>query len=327
MVQVTRVLLIGLGSIGRRHLRVLKEIDSEIEIVLVRSGVGPQCAEQSLAIAVHASIEKAMNFDIDAAIIAGPASRHLEYAIELLKFKIPIFMEKPLFDSMPSLEIINRFRHSIFLVGYVLRHNPAAQFFSEFLSDGRLGQLLFVDIISGSYLPDWRPNQDYRISCSANRHLGGGVLTELSHEIDLALWFFGTCSSLTASLRNSGSLELEVEDIAQINLQMESGIDVRLHLDFCRRTNERRCIVYGENGTLEWDLLSKQVSFRDVSGDIDLRTFNLDRDAVYELQMRHFLDVAGSGAESLVTFEDGLSVVKVIDAARQASGSCVRVDL
>ena len=126
----------------------------------------------------------------------------------------------------------------------------------------KIGQILHISVESGSYLPDWRPKQDYLKSVSARKELGGGVLLELSHELDYIRWLFGPIGSLTAVLHNSDTLGIEVEDGADIILKNTKGLPISVHLDFNSRSSRRRCIARCSEGDITWDAIQKKVNLQ-----------------------------------------------------------------
>ncbi|MCF8003018.1 MAG: Gfo/Idh/MocA family oxidoreductase [Chromatiaceae bacterium] len=318
---LTHLGLIGLGSIGRRHLRLLKALRPQIEVTLVRSGQGAHWPEEALATRVVGSLEQALASGIQGAIIASPAPLHIPQALALLRHGLPLLIEKPLatnLNRVDQLQSLTNQQQATILMGYTLRYSPAAQQFRQFLSTGDLGNLLAAQIDCGSYLPSWRPEQDYRQSVSARADLGGGVLLELSHELDYAQWFFGPLTLVGAVLRNSGTLGIEVEDTADLLLQGRDGLPVAIHLDFCSRQPRRRCILQGQHGRLEWDAMTHQVTWSPARGEPEQWSFPQDRDTPYRAQLAHFLACIEQGAAPLVTLEDGIAALALVEAARCA---------
>lgn len=324
MSQVKRIAIIGLGSIGRRHLRVLHKLRPDIEVLLVRSGKGAPCSEEALAMGSVSSLDEAIDAGIDAAIISSPAPNHVEQAQKLASVGKHIFVEKPLsvtYEEASPLVGSLKSSEGKALIGYVLRYSPAANHFRKAIAEYKLGKLLFAAIECGSYLPDWRPDQDYRVTASAARATGGGVLLELSHEIDYANWFFGPFTCVQASLHNSGTLDVDVEDIAHLTLLTHSGFPVFINLDFCRRVSHRSCTLHGAEGTLSWDALAHSVTLSAPSGDTHVSSFDVERDDLYKAQLLHFLTCIEGGEAPQVSLDDGLSTLKIIDAARQSAMS------
>lgn len=319
---VNRVAIVGLGSIGRRHLRLLREKRPEIHITVVRSGRGGGCPEEGLASSVVGSVEEAAEKGLDAAILASPAPLHASQARTLVKNNVPVLIEKPLSDSLSeSVYLLSKEAEkssALALIGYVFRYSRAATCFLEELNRGRAGKPLFARIDCGSYLPDWRPDQDYRLSSSANSELGGGVLLELSHEIDYGNWFFGPFQSVQSVLRNSGTLDIEVEDTADILLRTKDDLPVSIHLDFCRRKPGRSCTLYGSEGTLNWDALKNRVEFTPANGEYEFWQFQGERDDMFRAQLDHFFACIEQGKNPRVGIEDGIGALELVEAARQS---------
>jgi len=319
---IKRVALVGLGSIGRRHLRLLKAMRPEIEVILVRSGHGRSWPEESLSKESVSSIVEAIAKDIDAVIISSPAPYHVQQAIQFLKAGIPLLIEKPLSHNMDDIQelkdLSDRIRVPI-LVGYVLRHSSDLNYFCERVSENSVGRMIGAKIDCGSYLPDWRPEQDYRMTASAREDLGGGVLLELSHELDYANWLFGPFQNVEATLLNSGTLDIDVEDTADLILTSEFGLTISIHLDYCRPDAIRQCTLEGSEGRLAWDGIAHSVRLEHESGESGFWPFTIERDAMFREQLRHFLSCIEEGNLPKVTLHDGIAVMTLIEAARRSN--------
>ncbi len=327
--KINQVAIVGLGNIGRRHLRILKDIRPDIEIRLVPSR-GKNFVAEGFDPGSMFSIEEAVRAGVQAAIIASPAVSHVEQARILARAGVHLLVEKPVSDRVENVGALLTDVASagvVGLVGYVLRYDPAARRFSEMVGQGVAGERLNIRVECRSYLPTWRPGLDYRESVSALRELGGGVLLELSHELDYIRWFFGESSSVRAHLYNSGFLGVDVEECADLILTGEKGVPVSLHLDFSSQYAARFVTVYGTQGTLTWDAIGKQVRWRPVGGEEEVEMFDLDRELMYRNQLRHFVDCVENGATPVVPLEDGAATLGLVDAARRSHESGQRVDL
>jgi predicted dehydrogenase len=319
---LNRIAIIGLGSIGRRHLRLMSEIRPDIEIIAVRSGHGNPCDEEKTAVRVVYSISDAIKEGIQAAIISSPATLHLEQSLELAMNGIHLLIEKPISDKSNEvdklLRVVNE-NNITAMVGYVLRYDPGAIKFKNWLSDKVIGKILHAKIECGSYLPDWRPDQDYKKTVSALSQLGGGVLLELSHELDYLHWFFGKPTCVQAQIRNSGTLDINVEDQADLLVKSEQGYPIIVQLDFNRHYAKRRCSVITTKGELTWDAIKKIVTWKSIDKELSSYKYDNNRDSIYCTQLEVFIDCIENGADPVVTVEDGINVVRLIDAARVAS--------
>lgn len=327
---IKRVALVGLGSIGRRHLRLLKAMRSEIEVILVRSGHGRSWPEETLSTESVSSIEEAIAIGIDAAIISSPAPYHVQQAMQFIAARIPLLIEKPLSHSMDDIQelkdLSDRIRVPI-MVGYVLRHSMDVCCFHEMATKQAVGRASRVLIECGSYLPSWRPDQDYRMAASARKELGGGVLLELSHELDYANWLFGPFQSVEATLLNSGTLEIDVEDTADLILTSKSGLAISIHMNFCRPDAIRQCTLEGSEGCLAWDGIVHSVRLQHESGETGFWPFTIERDAMFREQLRHFLSCIEEGDLPKVTLDDGIAVMTLIEAARRSNRENAAVQL
>jgi predicted dehydrogenase len=318
---VKKIALIGLGSIGRRHLRLIKEIRPDIDVTLVRSGFGQAWPEEKLANRVVKNVEEVISEHVQAAIISSPSTEHLRQADELVLAGVHLLVEKPLSHSLDNvINLLEKVESQgiVGLVGYIFHYDPAAQKFYEILQSHALGELLHARVECGSYLPDWRPEQDYRKTVSAASQKGGGVLLELSHELDYIRWFLGDIHSVQASLFNSGYLEIEVEESADLILTNKRGIPISMHLDFNRRHPSRFCSIQGTKGQLIWNVLEKKVMWQSVNGNPEVESFDIERDYMYREQLYHFLDCIENGTKPAVGFNDGVVVLRLVDAARQS---------
>ncbi len=319
--EARRFAIVGLGSIGRRHLRLLKQLRPEIDVILVRSGQGMRWPEDALATDSVTSVDEVLTMDVDAAIISSPAPFHVSQATKLLRAGIPTLIEKPLshnMDAVQALKGLAEQSQAPVLVGYVLRYSMGARCFHEMVNGGRVGEHIAANIECGSYLPDWRPEQDYRTSASARAELGGGVLLELSHELDYANWFFGPFQNIESILSNSGTLDIDVEDTADLTLCPQSKFPVSIHLDFCRRDATRRCTLHGSEGALTWDGIENTVSWKPMFGQTEHWFFNVERDAMFRTQITHFLACVEQGEAPKVTLDDGIAALILVEAAKKS---------
>ena len=328
--KVSRLAIIGLGSIGRRHLRLISKLRPDIKIVIVRSGNGNYCKEEKLALKTYSSVSEAIEFGVEAAIISSPATFHLKQSLELAEQGVHLLIEKPLSHSLDGVQELlkaNKEKNIVAMVGYVLRYDKGANKFKEWLVDKKIGKILHARIECGSYLPDWREGQDYRKSVSALSKLGGGALLELSHEIDYLHWFFGNPLEVQAQLNNSGILDIDVEDQVDLLLRSENKYPISVQIDFNRLHAKRECTVLTSNGELKWNAIKKKVIWRPHNAKEINFEYNSERDDLYKKQLIYFFQCIESGAKSHVSIDDSIKTLELIDAAREASNNGAKVYL
>lgn len=327
-----RALIVGWGSIGRRHARCLRTLAPSSELVIWRSGAAGcnDNADQRGGHCVY-SADEALAAAVDFAIVANPATRHIATALVLAEHGIPLLIEKPLSDTAEHVDELRRLcsvRHVPAMVGYVLRFHPLLQAVRAALHSGAVGRVVSARLEVGQYLPDWRPGRDWRETVSAKRELGGGALLELSHEIDLACWLFGNPIAVTARIPSPILPNLDVEDMAELLVDTEDGVIVSIHLDMLRRPARRSLSILGANGTIEADLIAghaRHWSTVDACWH-DVAAPTTSGDDIFVRQLQHFIDCLGNGKQPDIGLDDGERVLRVITAARRAAseGSTVR---
>lgn len=327
-----RFLVVSLGSIGARHVRNLRHLYPQARIaVLRRAGGEADAARAEGADEVLHALDDALAFAPHAAIVASPAPFHVGVAEVLARAGIPLLVEKPLAaDPLEAAALVRLCsEQSVTLaVGYNLRFLPSLRAARERIADGSIGEVFSVRAEVGQYLPDWRQGRDYRQGVTAQARLGGGVLLELSHEIDYLLWMFGAPARVAAVGGRSGQLDADVEDIVELTLQYDRPWRlVSVHLDMLQRRPFRRCRAVGTQGSVEWDALadSVRVDVPQGGGPTLLDGVALkDKNDMYIEELRDFLAAAMAGASPACNGADGLRVLAVIDAARRSMAEAGR---
>jgi len=320
-----KILFLGLGSIGCRHLRILKEL-VQAEIVWCSNGNNPneKMLIKKYGIQIKRSIEAALAEKIDFAVISNPTSRHVESATRIAEAKVPFFLEKPVSGSMGGVEELRRIvleNNVKVLVGYNFRYHPAFKVLKTAVNKGLIGAPLSLRAELGQYLPDWHPDRDYRKDLSAKRDMGGGVVLDLSHEIDLAVNLFGEVDKVSAICSKYSSLEIETEDIAEITMVHKSNRLSQIHLDYCQRVYSKSLVVIGDKGTIVWNYTEKKVDLLSPCGNETLWRGSLKetRDEMFKDQMTHWLSVLNGEDEAEVSLEDGIYVTRIALAAKRSS--------
>ncbi len=326
---ISRLLIVGLGSIGIRHLRIARELFPDADIRVLRH-------EECLSIPEYANgcfstIEQAVAFSPQIAVIANPAPFHISVAKQLADVGVHLLIEKPLslsVDGVPQLIETCHKQGSVLMTGYNLRFLPSLQRLRTLLLENTIGSVLSVRCEIGQYLPSWRPEADYRQSVSARHELGGGVLHELSHELDYLRWIFGEVEWVNATLSRQSTLEIDVEDTAHLTLGFLPVVDKfqligTVNLDFIRHDTTRSCTAIGENGTLRWNGLTGIVELYEAGAKEwrELFRHHHQRDDSYLAEWRNFIDCVNEHKKPLVTGEDGLKVLQIIEAARISAAS------
>jgi len=328
-VKINRILIVGLGSIGKRHLRLIRSILPEAQIGVLRHKTVNQVPE--FADFVFTGMEEALAFAPQIAVISNPASLHIDSAIPLVQAGVHLLIEKPLSTSVAGvLNLLEECKRNnvILAIGYNLRFSPSLLKFKSLIDDGIIGRVWSVRSEAGQYLPSWRPESDYRHSVSAQSSMGGGVLLELSHELDYLRWIFGDIDWVQAMLSKQGELEIDVEDSAHILMgftpqKMGEKIVATVDLDFIRQDAVRACNVIGEFGSLTWNGLDGSVKLWKINAEGWQEIYRClpDRDQMYIGELEDFLSSVWNKTQPRVPGNDGLKVLQIVDAVRYSSQS------
>lgn len=313
------VLVLGAGSIGRRHLANLRRL-----CVGRLSTCDPDEGRRQ-HIAAEFQVETYSEFGQaiaeskpDAVFVCTPPVYHVEQATLAVRAGAHVFIEKPLSDRLQGIDTLkdevckNR---RVVQVGYNLRFHPGIRKLKQRVQEGAVGKILWARVEVGQYLPDWRPWQDYRQSYTARRDQGGGILLDASHEIDYPLWLLGTPTELVCMGGKVSDLDVDVEDSATILVRFESGCQADIHVDFIQRTYSRSCALVGENGKLLWDYTKNEVSVV-CPQSTEKMTYDFDSNQMYMSETEHFFDCIENESAPLCGLDDAQRTLRVALAAK-----------
>jgi predicted dehydrogenase len=313
-----RVAVLGTGSVGMRHLRILRTIGG-VEPVAIPARASRRAALEKDGYLTAAGLIEAAALGARACVVATDTGRHLSDGLAALSCGMDLLMEKPLapraLEARRLIAAAKKARRRIF-VGCVLRFAPSLNRFRSLLP--KIGRIHSVQIECRSYLPDWRPGRPYRDGYSA-RAAEGGVLRDLIHEIDYAGWLYGWPRKVSGRALNLGRLGIASEEIAEASWVTSGRCSVTVGLDYLTRPTRRRMTAAGERGTLEWDGVSGAIVLTmPAKAPIRLAVKD-DRDGWYRAQAKAFLAAARGGARgNLATGEDGVRALLICDEVRRS---------
>jgi len=291
-------LVIGYGSIGKRHLGILKN-NSKINKLAVLSN------QKNLPYKTLSSLEEAINLNPHYVVIASNTSlhfKHLTFFEENMK-NIKILVEKPLFDSYQNLIISN---NKVF-VGYNLRFHPLIQLLKKKI----LGKKIWnIQVFCGSYLPDWRKDIDYRLSCSAKKTLGGGVLLDLSHELDYISWLFGSMNLKYVYNRKVSNLDIDTDDLLIISSKTKENAHINISLNYFTKKPIRQILIDGENISIQADLITSSVTVYENNKFSEYKWPDINKNSTY---MSEHEAILSGNFSNVCSFEEGIKTIKLID--------------
>jgi predicted dehydrogenase len=320
-----RALVVGGGSIGRRHLRNLKTLGAGHLGVVETDGSRRQAVADELSAVSFSRLQDGLDWAPSLVIVATPTHLHAEQTLEIVRAGFPVFVEKPLSHTEAGLSEIAQLVESkkiVSLVGCNMRFHPGPVKVKQVLDERRLGRILFARVHTGSYLPHWRRDTDYRLNYSARVETGGGCILDCIHEIDLARWYLGEVDSVFCSSGHLSSLEIETEDVAILVCRHTAGALSEIHLDYVQRTYERGCQIVGELGSIFWDFNAGAVRWYDAASEKwttfpQLETWEMNQ--MYIDEMKHFLECLAEQRPTTLPIPEAAALMQVVFAAKDSS--------
>ncbi|MCA0452264.1 MAG: Gfo/Idh/MocA family oxidoreductase [Proteobacteria bacterium] len=315
--------IVGMGSAGRKHFAAIRRLFPNATIA------GVSASRPALdTITYVADCAAAAALRPDFAIVASPAPNHLDDARPFVEAGIPTLIEKPMGVAVDEIErFLESDARAAVGIGYVLRQSSCLKAVKGALDVGAIGRVLYAELAVGMNLADWRPGTDPANGVSANARSGGGALLELSHEIDLARWLFGTCASLHARTSRMGGLTVDVEDYALIAGTFANNAEVSLHLDMLARPGFRSGRIVGAGGQIRYDLTARPAR-AEVSDGGPWRVLAEDAATLSELFERQLIAfVSAEGRHALASTEDGRAIAAFIAAARRSAAERRTIDM
>ena len=322
-----KLMIAGLGSIGRRHLRNLLAL-GERDILLYRTHHSTLPDEELAPFPVETDLDAALAHQPDAVIVSNPTALHLDVAIPAARAGCHLLLEKPISDRMDNrvntLNEIVAEKELQVLVGYQFRFHPVLTQIKALLQTGELGKPLSVRAHWGEYLPGWHPWEDYRQGYAARKDLGGGVVNTLCHPLDYLRWLFGEVDSLTAMTGQVSQLDLDVEDVAEILLNFNNGMIGSVHLDYFQRPPAHWLEINAENGHIRWENATAEArvySAQDKAWQTLSPPDGFDRNQLFMEETRHFLALVRGEEPSRCSLSDGIRSLQMTEAVHHSASS------
>jgi predicted dehydrogenase len=342
-----KVLFVGLGGIGQRHVRNLRLLlGTDVEILAYRVRGLTQVLTEDFQIEPAVSLknkyqirefddlDKALSEQPDAMFVGNPSDAHINVALAGAKAGCHLFIEKPLSSNEENvaelIKIVDE-KNLVALVGFQLRFHPALKQMQALLEQNIVGQVLSVQTEVGEFLPGFHPYEDYRELYASRADLGGGVVLSQIHELDYLYWLFGFPRRVFAMGGQLSNLEVDVEDVAISLLEFEidgKRLPVELHQDYVQRPPSRSCKVIGDNGKIFLDLVDKTLTLH-LNGRLEASTrFEFERNQLFIDELKHFLACIDGQEKPVVTLRDGWQSLRMALAIKRslATGDVVKLD-
>ncbi len=332
-----KVLFVGLGSIGQRHLRNLWAVtEGKVEVLAVRRKRsvpvlrGDMSVDEdgdlarSYGIGEFDDLSDALEQGPDLVFVTNPSSMHVSAATEAVRAGAHVFLEKPLssdLEGVQELAELTRRRGVQVMVGYQFRFHPGLRFIKLVLEKGSLGRIVGASFTNGEYLPNWQPYGDYRDSYAARSDLGGGALVTQIHDFDMAYDFFGMPERLFSVGGHLSELQVDVEDSVTTLMSYGSHVQrlpVTIRLDYLQSPPDRSLVIVGDRGKIAWNFQEGKVRLflRENAEEVVRDYSDLDRNYMFEMQMKRTLQVVAGQAAPMVGLQEALASLRMALGAK-----------
>lgn len=320
---MVKILIVGLGSIGRRHLRNLRAL-GERDILLFRTHRATLPDEDLDGLPVFTDLHQALAEKPDGVIIANPTAAHLSTALPAAQGGANLLIEKPVSHTLEGLDELKEaltLKHARAMVGFHFRYHPVLGEVRQILAEGSLGWTLSGRAHWGEYLPGWHPWEDYRASYAARADLGGGVTNTLSHPFDYLRWMLGEVVSVRAEMSKLSDLELDVEDNTEALLEFANGARVSVHLDYYQQPPSHTLDFACERGRILWNNADGSARILPADGQnsrLIIPPEGFERNEMFLAEMADFVRLCRGENFEYCSLEDGIRVQEIVAAVRQS---------
>mgnify|MGYP000264607241 CR=1 FL=1 len=314
-----KFLVVGLGSIGKRHIKNLLKLKIKKQDIF---GFDPRedRIKEARDIGILNFVKNLDNVkkkEFDGAFICSPTSMHIDHSIILAKKQINLFIEKPLDSKLSRISILKKLEKKFnlkILITYPFRFSEHANKLKEVVMSKKLGRVLYFRGVFSEFLPDWHPYESYKSFYMAKKKLGGGSILDQSHILDMAHYLFGNFDKVLSCFNTKvSSLKVQSDDIAEIFLKTKNGIFGSIHQDMFGREHKKNMEIYCEKGNIFWDVYDLSVSvFSANNKKIKKYNFKKDHNRMYIRQTKHIIDLIKSKTKPKISLDDGIHTLKTI---------------
>lgn len=318
------ILIVGSGSVGRRHARNFAALGCQISCIDLRADRRAELANETSIVDGFPDLQVALTVGgFDGVVVGTPTVCHPENTIAALEAGLPVLLEKPVaksaVEAQQVLEVERRTGIPV-LLGYTWRWWPPLARVRNLLLSGRIGMLRHVQFHMSVHLADWHPWEPYQEFFMANAAQGGGALLDESHWIDLMLWLFGMPKQLVGQVEKISDLYIDTDDTVDARISYLNGLRVTLHLDLYGRPHEKFIRFIGEKGTLMWSAEPNRIAIGMEAGQIwSEETYTHERNEMFMAEAREFIDIVATRTLPSCTLKEGFEVMKLIEAIRTSN--------
>ena len=306
-----KVLVIGSGSIGQRHIKNLKLLGIKDIQVFDNDKKLLKLVEKKFKI----KAQNELNFDqIDCTLICTPPNSHIKLAKLALEKNSNIFIEKPLSDSLKNIDVISKIAKKKSLkifVGYVFRFDKGLIKINKILKKNGIGDIVSFDAYEGWHLSNWRPWQKFEKSYTSSKKMGGGIILDGSHELNYLQWMGGQFDYVCSFYRKIPKMNVETEGISEILTQFSSKVIGRIHLDFINPNYNRHFEILGNNGSINWSYENLSFDIQKINGKKKSIKYENDPNKMYIDEMKHVINCINNKESNKISLEDAKKTLEI----------------
>jgi predicted dehydrogenase len=316
-----KVAVIGIGSVGRRHIENLLRLGMVNVVAVSENNKIPNLELSGRNVPVVHSYKEALQSKCDAVVIANPSVFHLEYARRAVLAGCHVYLEKPAAtsgDGLPELIALARELRRVVAIGTQNRFNARLEDLRNRIQSGEAGMIVGVYASLGEHIADYHPNEDYRRSYTAQSALGGGVLLTQIHQLDYLNWLFGPFSRVFAVGGKRSDLEIDVEDSVSYLLSGKDDVPVAGHLNYLQRPKKVSLEVIGTRTSYQWGYFDHclTVTPAKLASDAMVIRDPFDRNEMFMACMKDFLEAIAGGRRPRADLSDALAALRIVDAIK-----------
>lgn len=281
-----KIVFFGLGSIGQKHANILLR-NYQHELYAFRSNA--KGSPNKLGVRELHSWDEVEKLKPDVAFITNPTYLHIETAIKCAKIECKLFIEKPISKDLKGLDELLKIvkeKNLVTYVAYNLRFHPVIEELKKYIEKNKI---LHARVVCTSFLPNWRPNDDYLKGYSANTNMGGGVILDLSHELDYMSFLLGGINKIDGKYSRKSKVTVDAEDYVDYLLETKKG-PVNIHINFFSQFRQRYIQIDFEESTILADLISAEIKQYQNESLKDSKRLDYDKGQEYTDQIKYFFD-------------------------------------
>ncbi len=325
-------LILGCGSIGKRHIANLLELSAGEVIAYDPNPARRLEVETRFHVKTVDDPALALAQGVSVTFVCSPTHLHMEQSLAAARAGAHIFVEKPLSLDMRGADELAKeveSRGLVALTGCNFRFHPGLKKVKELVDASAIGRIVSARAQFGQYLPDWHPWEDYRFGYSARSEMGGGVILDRIHELDYLHWLFGEATHVLALAGKLSSLEVDCEDTAEILLRLASGTFCSVHLDYVRRVYDCSLEITGDEGSIQWSFPDHEVRWYTAESRQWHRVTwpNYPVNDMYLDELRHFLRAIHRLEPPVQTLGEARRTLATALAAKQSAAEGRQIEL